>query len=113
MSFGKLYGGNPDFARVWRGRAVAKLAGLDVEFVTAKPREDTAKPEFLAINPMGKVPAFVGADGFVLTESRAIALYCELHSCCSDDVFLEQLSQSQWWYGNRRLLCRRIVTKCG
>lgn len=75
MSFGKLYGSSPDSARVWRSLAAAKLAGLDVEFVKTLPGQDSHKPEYLAINPKGKVPAFVGADGFVLTESRAIALY--------------------------------------
>lgn len=78
MSFGKLYGGNQDFARVWRSRAAAKLAGLDIEFVEAKPGQGAKTPEFLALNPQGKVPVFVGADGFVLSESRAIALYCTL-----------------------------------
>lgn len=77
MSFGKLYGASPDFARVWRSLAAAKLAGLDVEFVKALPGQDSRKPEFLAINPKGQVPVFVGVDGFVLTESRAIALYCK------------------------------------
>lgn len=32
-------------------------------------------PEFLAKFPLGKVPAFEGADGFCLTEGAAIATY--------------------------------------
>lgn len=35
---------------------------------------DHKKPDFVAINPMGKVPAIVH-DGTVITESAAIALY--------------------------------------
>ena len=77
MSIGKICGASPEFTRVWRSLAAAKVGGLELEFVKTLPRQDTSKPEFLAINPYGKVPAFVGSDGFVLTESRAISLYGE------------------------------------
>lgn len=33
--------------------------------------------KLLRINPLGQVPTFVGADGYVLTECMAIALYSE------------------------------------
>jgi len=38
---------------------------------------DTTKPtaEFLKLNPLAKVPTFVGSDGYVLTECMAIAIY--------------------------------------
>lgn len=36
---------------------------------------DSTKPEFLAKFPLGKVPAFEGADGFTLTEGAAISAY--------------------------------------
>ncbi|KAG4217186.1 hypothetical protein PC116_g34333, partial [Phytophthora cactorum] len=53
--------------------AVAKANGLDLDIVEA----DTANPspEFLKVNPLGKIPAFAGSDGFNLTESMAIAIY--------------------------------------
>lgn len=38
-------------------------------------RGKTREPEFLAVNPAGKVPALVKADGRVLTEAEAILLY--------------------------------------
>lgn len=41
-----------------------------VEVDTTKPT-----PEFLKANPLSKVPAFVGTDGYVLTECIAIAIY--------------------------------------
>lgn len=53
------------------------LAELDVphDVVTLDIRAgDTKKPEFLAINPNGKVPVIVH-DGTVLWESSAIAMY--------------------------------------
>ena len=36
---------------------------------------DNRKPEFLAINPMGKIPTLVLADGTVLTETAAIVAF--------------------------------------
>lgn len=38
-------------------------------------RKTNATPEFLAKFPLGKVPAFEGADGFCLSEGAAIAYY--------------------------------------
>ncbi|KAK4152926.1 hypothetical protein C8A00DRAFT_44059 [Chaetomidium leptoderma] len=72
MAFGKLYTypGNPRSTAI---RAVAKANSLELQEVdtdTTKPTED-----FLKANPLHKVPTFVGADGFVLTECIAIAVY--------------------------------------
>ncbi|OTA61181.1 eEF1-gamma domain-containing protein [Hypoxylon sp. EC38] len=70
--FGKIYTKelNPRTTAIL---AVAKANGLDLDIVEV----DTAKPtpEFLKVNPLSKVPAFVGSDGFVLTECIAIAIY--------------------------------------
>ncbi|EFR03453.1 elongation factor 1 gamma [Nannizzia gypsea CBS 118893] len=72
MSFGKIYGviDNP---RVSACRIVAKANDLDLELVEAIPGATTA--EFQKINPLAKVPVFVGANGFLLTESTAIAVF--------------------------------------
>lgn len=48
----------------------AKANGLDLEVV-----ETVGGKTPLEINPLGKIPAFVGANGFVLTEAIAIAIY--------------------------------------
>jgi elongation factor 1-gamma len=52
---------------------VAKANNVDLELVVV----DTGNPttEYLAYNKLGKVPTFVGADGYVLTECIAIAIY--------------------------------------
>ncbi|KAF2124828.1 hypothetical protein P153DRAFT_301715 [Dothidotthia symphoricarpi CBS 119687] len=73
MSFGKLYSyaGNP---RTTSLLAVAKENGLDVEFVETEPAKGVPA-EYLKLNKLGKVPTFEGADGFVLSESVAIAVY--------------------------------------
>jgi elongation factor 1-gamma len=58
--------------------AVAKANGLDLEVVTVDTTNPT--PEFLKVNPLAKVPVFAGSDGYVLTESMAIAIYRTYHS---------------------------------
>jgi glutathione S-transferase len=58
-------------------RVNATLAHLGLEVELIEPSlaaGDTRKPEYLAINPNGKVPTLVDGD-FVLWESRAIMQY--------------------------------------
>ncbi|HEY3698362.1 MAG TPA: glutathione S-transferase family protein [Spongiibacteraceae bacterium] len=69
----KLYGFGPTRSL----RALWALQELDVEFefVTVNLLAgENRRPEFLRINPTGKLPALVDGDT-VLTESAAIALY--------------------------------------
>lgn len=56
---------------------VAKFAGLEVECVSIEMGKQNKTPEYLQKFPLGKVPAFEGADGYLLTESTAICLYCK------------------------------------
>ncbi|MGR9046564.1 MAG: glutathione S-transferase family protein [Gammaproteobacteria bacterium] len=50
-------------------------AGVDYEFIAVDlSKGEHKKPEFLEVNPGGKVPALVDGD-FVLTESAAICTY--------------------------------------
>lgn len=55
--------------------AVAKANDLDIELVETRPPNTSA--EYQLLNPLNRVPTFVGSDGFYLTESIAIAIYCE------------------------------------
>lgn len=55
-------------------RVVAKANNLDLELVPTQTGKDVS-PEYLKINPLGRVPSFVGADGYKLTECIAIAIY--------------------------------------
>lgn len=69
----KLYG----FAPTRSTRVLWTLRELDVEFefVSVDPTKgELRRPEFLAVNPAGKLPALVDGD-FILTESVAIVLY--------------------------------------
>lgn len=56
-------------------RIVASIAGLNLTLSPIVLRETNRTPEYLAKFPHGKVPAFEGPDGFLLTESTAIAKY--------------------------------------
>ncbi|KAI9372986.1 glutathione S-transferase [Aspergillus egyptiacus] len=73
MLFGTLYT-RPFNPRSLAILAVAKANNLALETKTIASAQD-APEEYLQLNPLGKVPTFVGADGYVLTESVAIALY--------------------------------------
>merc|ERR1712131_103325 len=66
----------PDNFRAHKALIAAKYSGAEVtvakDFVFG---ESNKKPEFLKKFPLGKVPAFEGSDGVLLTESNAIAYY--------------------------------------
>ena len=65
--------------------AVAKENGLDIEFVDTEPAKGVST-DYLKINKLGKVPTFEGADGFVLSETLAIAVYREYPAYPPHDV---------------------------
>ncbi|GIZ46257.1 hypothetical protein CKM354_000938900 [Cercospora kikuchii] len=73
MSFGTLYT-RPFNPRTPAILAVAKSYGLDLATKTVVSAED-ASDEYLDLNPLGKVPTLVGANGFVVSECIAVALY--------------------------------------
>lgn len=69
----KLYGFGP--TRSLRALWALRELKVDFEFIEVNmARGEHLKPEFLALNPAGKLPVLVDGD-FVLTESVAIVLY--------------------------------------
>lgn len=58
--------------------AIAKEQGLQLDLVYAEKDNKENHAKLRQINPLGQVPVFVGADGYVLTECIAIALYSML-----------------------------------
>ncbi len=68
----KLYGITA--SRALRSLWAAEEVGIDFEHVPTHFVGDAKKPEYLAINPNGRVPALVDGD-LVLWESIAINLY--------------------------------------
>ncbi|CCC10092.1 hypothetical protein SMACR_02671 [Sordaria macrospora] len=72
MAFGKLYTyeANPRSTAIL---AVAKANNLDIEVVNVDL--EAANEDYKKVNPLAKVPTFVGADGYTLYECIAIAIY--------------------------------------
>ena len=73
MAFGTLFTIGGDNPRSIAIKAVAKANGLDLNIVEV----DSSKPsiEHLKAHKLGKVPAFLGEDGFALSEAIAVAIY--------------------------------------
>lgn len=61
-------------SRAFRTLWVADETGVAYEHIQTTFGEDSKKPEFLKVNPMGQVPA-IDDDGFTLSESMALNLY--------------------------------------
>jgi glutathione S-transferase len=72
MSKTKLYGISG--SRAHRSLWAIEEVGIDYEHVPVSFKEDSKAPEYLAINPNGRVPALVDGD-VTLFESMAINLY--------------------------------------
>jgi glutathione S-transferase len=69
----KLYGFAP--TRTIRALWILRELGLEFEYVKVDlTKSEHRRPEFLAVNPAGKLPVLVDGD-LVLTESVAIVLY--------------------------------------
>jgi glutathione S-transferase len=68
----KLYG--TPLSRAMRSIWAAEEVGVDYEFIPTSFTEESKTPEYLAINPNGRIPALVDGD-LVLFESMAINLY--------------------------------------
>ena len=69
--FGNLDSGNVHKVQMILARIGEPYRRVDVAQTKNEPREE----KFLAINPMGKVPAVLRQDGRVMTESGAILYY--------------------------------------
>jgi len=75
MVAGTLYT-YPDNFRAQKALVAAKYSGAEVKVPSDFVFGETNKtPEFTKKFPLGKVPAFEGSDGTLLTESNAIAYY--------------------------------------
>jgi len=66
---------SPYAARI---RLALRLKGLSYE-QEAPPGGGTRSPEYLAINPIGKLPVLVTDDGLIIAESETIIDYLEDH----------------------------------
>merc|ERR1711909_229083 len=105
MVAGTLYT-YPDNFRAFKALIAAKYSGAQItvakDFVFG---ETNKSAEFLKKFPLGKVPAFEGTDGLILTESNAIAYYVandELRGG-SDAKARAQVMQWMCWADNEVL----------
>ncbi|KAK4175367.1 glutathione S-transferase [Triangularia setosa] len=73
MAFGTLYT-RPFNPRSTAILAVAKASSLPLDLVTITSSQE-APEEYLKLNSLGKIPTFAGANGFILSECIAIAIY--------------------------------------
>lgn len=90
----KLYGGLLTRAFVVEWYLIE--LGVDYEFVRLDMSQgEHLKPDFLAINPMGKLPAIVD-DGFTLWESGAILLYLAQKHHQLPESLQQQAEIYQW-----------------
>ncbi len=69
--FGNLDSGNVHKVQLILARVGADYRRVDVAQTRNEPRD----ARFLALNPMGKIPAVLREDGHVITESGAILYY--------------------------------------
>ena len=76
MSGLKIYGVSGSRAQrtLWMAEELKAELGFDYEHVPVHFAEESKTPEYLAINPNGRVPA-MDDNGFILFESLAINLY--------------------------------------
>jgi glutathione S-transferase len=71
----RLYGMSAS-GNCWKAATILRLTGHALEWQeTDSNAGATRTPEYLAVNPAGKVPAVVLDDGTLLTESNAILLH--------------------------------------
>lgn len=69
MSLGTLY--TSPRARGILPSALVNSLGLDITV------EDASSEQFKSAFPLEKIPAYLGKDGYKLTESIAVNLYCK------------------------------------
>lgn len=93
-----LGSGSPFAWRVWLALEHKRIP-YEPKLLSFSKRE-TRTPEYLAINPRGKVPAIVD-DGFALYESAAILEYLDERYASEPWLFPRSLRE--------RALCRRMV----
>lgn len=80
--------------------AVAKENNIDLEVVETTPAKGVSA-DYLKLNKLGRVPTFEGADGFVLSEMMAIAVYSEslwldIHPTMHNDEMFHQITVYPW-----------------
>ncbi len=84
-------------SRAMRSIWAAEEVGVDFEHVPTHFFEDSKAPEYLAVNPNGRIPALVDGD-LTLFESMAINLYLAKHygGALYPDTAADEARATQW-----------------
>ena len=91
--------GNADSGNVHKVQMI--LSRLSLQFRRVDVRQDRGQPRdarFLAINPMGKVPAVQLSDGDILSDSGAILFYFSSRTSLWPDVRRDQAEVLRWMF---------------
>ena len=91
--------GNADSGNVHKVQMI--LSRLSLQFRRVDVRQDQGQPRnarFLAINPMGKVPAVQLSDGDILSDSGAILFYFSSGTPLWPDVRRDQAEVLRWMF---------------
>ena len=105
----KLYGGARSRASIVRW--YLEELGLKYEFILLDMSTgEHRQPDFLKLNPFGKVPTIVDED-FVLSESGAILLYLDRKYSGKELSIEQQAIQAQWVLFANSTLATGIFTE--
>ena len=92
--FGNLDSGNVHKAQMILRRSGRPYTRVDV----AQPRGEPRDPRYLAINPMGKVPALMDESGAIITESGAILYHFSQGTPLWPDALDERTEVLRWMF---------------
>jgi glutathione S-transferase len=92
--YGDLDSGNVYKVRLLLGRLGIAYRRVD----TTQNRGETRTPEFLAINPIGKIPTLVFDNGRVLSESGAILYYLARDTVLFPAEAWDQANVLRWMF---------------
>ncbi len=91
--------GDPGSGNCLKVKWVAAHLGLPATWRDVDvPGGGTRRPEFLALNPAGRVPIVVFPDGAVLSESNAIILYLAEASALIPQAAFPRARMLQWMF---------------
>jgi glutathione S-transferase len=92
--FGNLDSGNVHKVQMILARRGTAFCRVDVSQTRGEPR----KPQFLAVNPMGKVPAVMFEDGSTLSDSGALLFYFAQGSALWPEDTRAQAQALRWMF---------------
>ncbi len=88
-----------DSGNCYKVRLLAAVLGLQLRLIDTDSRDgSTRKPDFLAVNPNGQVPALVLPDGRLLAESNAMLLHLSEGTAYLPDDAYERALSYQWLF---------------